>query len=306
MRMHTAARPGRLGLTSILDPNDPDPAIKDGFAGRAEKIRSVPDLHPDFATAVYRYSTRQGASIDEEQDLLTLKNWLQGQRLSATVLRQFGISESIKRDAGPRMLRSIATCLRYFGLAGIVLLIDEVESTLEQSKTARSEAYENLRLFIDRDNVPSHCIVVTSTTPEMFSEPERGFQSYPALWRRIRDVGASAVNYRGTLVNLAKTPLTADDFLEIGRRIRNVHAIACGWQPESRITDKFLREAAKLAASGRLTLFFSPLAIFVKLVCEELELTEQNPQHAPREDLPKHFQQIDSALRQSHPVEKWD
>jgi hypothetical protein len=205
------------------------------------------------------------------------------------------------------MVSSIVASLRHFGFAGMVLLIDEVESTLEQAKNIRSEAYENLRLLIDRDAIPPNAVIVTSTTPEMFSDEKRGFQSYPALWRRVRDFsGSGPVNYRATLVDLPRTPLLTEDYAEIGHRIRNIHAIARSWDPKSIITDEFLSQAAAVAASGKLTLFFSPLAIFVKLVCQALEVAEQQAEFPLPSNLAKEFLQIDQALQQAHKPTQWD
>jgi len=220
--LHTRSRPDRLGLCAILDPDNPDPDIN-AFVGKAEELRqAVPNLDPDFATAIYKYTTKQGVSagsIDEKQDLLTLQGFLEGHKIARTVLRDYAISGPVERHSAPAMLKSMAACLRYFGYAGLVILIDEVESVLDQSKTARAESYENLRLFIDRDKIPPSSLVVCSTTPEMFSDAERGFQSYPALWSRIQPPSSSPlVNYRATVVDLAATPLKPAISLRLDRR----------------------------------------------------------------------------------------
>ena len=89
---------------TVPDPNDPDPSIAADFLQKAELIRYQTDLHPDFATAIYRYTTRQGASLDEQQDLLTLKSWIEGQPVQRPVLRGFGISEARFEE-----IRSVST-----------------------------------------------------------------------------------------------------------------------------------------------------------------------------------------------------
>jgi hypothetical protein len=307
-QIYAKSRPDRAGLAAVLDPDDPDPAIRDEYMTRAENVRSVSALDPDFAAAIYRFTTKQAVhAVDPTQDLLTLRNWLEGKAIAASVLRSFGITGPINKDRGPRMVASIVACLRHFGFAGVVFLIDEVESTLDQTKTIRSEAYENLRLLIDRDTIPTHCVVVTSTTPQMFTNEEKGFQSYPALWRRVRDFsGSTSVNYRATVVDLPRTRLKTSDYVEIGKRIRRIHGIARTWDPTTRVSDNFIEEAAGLAAGGQLTLFFSPLAIFVKLVCQVLELAEQQDDFAAPTNLAKEFQQVDQSLQQTHKTTHWD
>lgn len=305
--IHTGGRPERLGLTSVLDPNDPDPAIAENFMARAETVRSLPGLHPDFATAIYRYATRQGSSVDTDQDLLTLRNWLEAQPVTRPALRALSISSAIDRHSGPTMLTSIVAVLRHFGLKGLLLLLDEVEGTLAQSKVARAQAYENLRLFIDRDAIPKNCLAVFSTTPEMFSDIDKGFRTYPALWSRIEPPGSSQrVNYRASLVDLTKTPLTSEDFLQIARHIREIHAVARDWQADDHVPDEYLQQAAELASSGDLTLVYSPTRVFVKLIAEELDLAEQDRSIKPSgADLRRRFQDVDDRLEQASAVQKW-
>src|SRR5262245_47606451 len=68
-QIHSNARPERLGLAAVLDPDDPDPAIRDRFVDRAENIRTIGALEPDFATALYRFTTKQAShAIDPTQD----------------------------------------------------------------------------------------------------------------------------------------------------------------------------------------------------------------------------------------------
>lgn len=305
-RLHTSSTINSAGLTSILCPDSPDAAIAENFLSRSESIRALSTLHPDFATAVYRFTTKQGTSIDVQQDLLLLRNWLEGQQMPARQIQGLGISSCVDRHNGHVMFDSMVQCLKYYGFAGMVLLIDEVESTLEQHLTVRKQAYENLRLIIDRERLPKHSFVVISTTPEMFSDEKKGFQAYPALWRRISEVRTSGpVNFRSTLVDLTRTPLSEEQLLSIGRKIRSLHSMARDWDPV-RISDNYLEAAARIAVAGNLTLIFSPTAVFVKLVSDELDVAEQNTSYSPSgDDLRHRFQQIDRILHESRSTENW-
>jgi hypothetical protein len=304
--LQTAGRPNQRGLGAVLDPNDRDPAIAAAFDAKAESVRSLTSLHPDFLTAVYRFTTIQGTSVDSAADLLTLRSWFEGQPVARRVLTPLGISRAVEKQDGPRMLQSLVGVLRHFGFAGLLLLIDEVESILSQRSSAvRAVAYENLRLFIDRDVLPTHCLAVFSTTPEMFSAPQEGFQSYPALWSRIRPPDAQdAIDYRATVVDLPRTPPTRDDFSEIGRRIREIHEIGYSWKAEQQVSDGYIASAALLAASGELALTYSPTRVFVKLMAEELDLASQSSDYtADPARLRRRFQAVDEALDRD--LEQW-
>lgn len=303
--MSTAGCPGRPGVASLLDPDAPDPAISATYASKAQSVRSVRGINRDFATAVYRLCTKQTTSIDAEQELLVLKGWLEGLPLSKTVLRGLGISTAIDRANGKVMLGSLVQVLQHFGYLGVVILVDEVEGLMDQSEGVREQSYDTLRLLIDKD-IPAGLLVVLSTTPAMFTDEERGFQGYGALWDRVRPSGpVDQVNYRGTVVDLFRTPMKATEYRLLGERIREVHARARAWIPGSRVTDGYLESISRLAAGDRLALGHSPTRVFVKLVTNELEIAEQNPEYEPRtEGLEKRFVEIDQTLSETR--EAWE
>lgn len=294
----TPTRPKHPGIRAILDPRSPDPGVAVNRLELVNKgigIRAVPGIDPSFATAVFRYTTESTANVDTEQDLLLLGGWLEG---DTQRLRSLAVNSVVDQNNGARMLRSLAATLRYFGLPGLVLMIDEVESVLALSSTFRREAYQTLRLLVDRDNIPTHSLVVASTTPPMFTDTEKGISTYPALASRINlSPGGSFVNYRATVVDLTRTPLTSADYGEIGSRIRDIHARARDWSAGDRVDDAFIAAASAVAASGDLVLAYSPTRIFVKLMADTLDLAEQHDEFVPSlDDLERQFGSIDMAL----------
>lgn len=262
------------GLRTILNPSAPDPFVAPDFLQKAEAIRQLPGIDPRFATVVYRFCTQQVVNVDQEQDMLLLGAWLEG---SHQQLQGMGVNTKIDQTIGNSLLKSLVITLRHFGLRGLVILIDEVESVLSLSKKQRDDSYQTLRLLIDRESAPAHTFMAASTTPPMFTNTERGIQTYPALWSRLRPVGNQAyVNYNDTIVDLTRTPLTEADFFTVGKRIRDIHGLAYNWNPSARVSDSFIEAAAKVAATGRLTLFYSQTRVYVKLITGILDVAEQN------------------------------
>jgi BREX system ATP-binding protein BrxC/D len=294
-------QPDSTGLRSILDPRAPDPAIAADFHARAARIRSLPGLNPAFANATYRYCTEQTVNLDAAQDMLLLGAWLEGGGQRPAGL---AIASRIDQSNGAEMLRSLARTLRYFGLAGLVVLLDEVESVLALSAPQRRQSYQTLRLLVDRENTPPNTLLVASTTPPMFADRERGLPSYPALWSRLRPGAATdLVDYNATSIDLTRTPLTGADYRAIGRCIRLIHARARDWAPAERVSDAFLDAAAEVAEAGP-PLFFSPTRVLVKLVAGTLELCYQHPDAQPStDDLEAQFDRIDRALASGLKVE---
>src|SRR5439155_1397954 len=128
--LSSGARPTAQGIAALFDPLSPDPAISDVLQARARTLRDTREIEADFASALYRYITRQNVTPDVAEDMLFLKGWLEGAPYPKSALRAFGLSQAIDKENGARMLASIATVLLHFQYAGLVLLIDEVESVL--------------------------------------------------------------------------------------------------------------------------------------------------------------------------------
>jgi hypothetical protein len=267
--------PDGVGFRAIFDPASPDPAIAADFVGKAVSIRSLVGIDPGFSQAVYRYCTQQTVNVDHQQDMLLLGSWLEG---NPQKLKEMGVVSTIDPSNGARMLRSLVQTLCHFGFRGLNILVDEVESVMSLPTNRRRDSYQTLRLLIDRENTPAHCLLAASTTPPMFSDRERGMATYPALWSRIQPSQQSEfINYRSTLIDLTRTPLSEENYRMIGDCIRAIHDVGRGWDSRTRVTDEFIRGAAKIAASGRLTLTYSTTRVFVKLVAETLELANQYP-----------------------------
>jgi hypothetical protein len=135
----------------------------------------------------------------------------------------------------------------------------------------------------------------------MFTDRERGMQTYPALWSRVQPAvqGSELVNYRATLIDLTKSRLSVDEYSAIGSRIRSIHAKAYGWDA-SVVSDAFIGACAALAASNRLTLTYSATRVFVKAVVETLELCNQHPgMDVSGKDVATMFGEVDGRLRES-------
>jgi hypothetical protein len=262
---------GAQGFTRILDPRKPAREVLQDFQHKAMGVRRITGLDADFATAVYRYTTQQTTGVDREGDMHSLAAWLEGYATGS--MRQFNINSRIDRVNGAAILRSLVRVLRNFGLPGVLIMVDEVESILGLSKSERDKSYQTLRLLVDGSNLSEHTLVIASTTPPMYTDLERGLQTYPALWSRIKpDDHGTEVNYFATIVDLTKATLSASDFLGIARSIAEIYEIAWNLSATSWASiEELASEASEIAASGELTMTFSAPRVFVKLIVDMLD-----------------------------------
>jgi hypothetical protein len=305
--LESNARRGAGGLAGLIAVSNPDPQIAETFSNKARSVRSVALIDSSFARAVYGYATGQAQSfVDPEEDMLIFRSWLEGNAVSADARRPLGLQTNIDRSNAHRMFQSLVGVLRHFGYPGLLLLLDEVESTLAQRANIREAAYDNLRSLVDRRDLPPGSFVVCSVTPEMFSDDDRGIRSYEALWQRLKPVGDhEGANFEATVADLAANPLTATNYREIGERIRAVHAIANDWEADRRVTDDFLTEAGRTAAQAR-SLAVAPTRILVKVVIDELDRAHANQQYVPDvQRLPVMFDRVARELSEVRSREEW-
>ncbi len=300
-------RRGPQGLAALITNDNPDPQIAAQFTQKARSVRSLTSSDSSFVKAVYGYATGQAQSfIDPDEDMRIFRSWLEGNVLPADARRPLGLQANIDRTNASRMFRALVAVLRHFGYPGLLLLLDEVESTLDQRLNVRSAAYDNLRSLVDRRDLPDGCFVVCSVTPPMFTDEVRGIRSYEALWQRLRPVtDREGVNYESTVVELERDPLTANDFRTVGENIRAVHAVANGWQAERRVTDAFLTAAGETAARAR-SLPVAATRILVKVVTDELDRAYRDEGYVPEpRRLPLMFDRVAQELSEARPVNEW-
>jgi len=244
----------------------------------ADALRALPGMDLAFANALvalerlHAEPLREGETPEARQEARDLLcRWLEGDRISKRALKPFGIFESLNKTNAKRLLASLIAFLRHLGYQGLVLLMDELETVMAQSSSIRNAAFENVRLLIDSTDQSRHLHIFLSIIPDVLSA-EKGFRSYDALWSRVRTLGEGGrLNYRGVLIDLHRTPLGPDEFLELGLRLRDIHAAAFRWDA-SAVGEALIREIC--ARQEQLGLQ-SEVRLFIRQIIDALDLAEQ-------------------------------
>jgi len=247
-------------------------------AALAETLRALPGMDLSFAGALGALAglhltpagEGEGAEArDSGRDVLL--RWLEGNRISKRELKPFQVFESLDRTNSKRMLASLIAFLRYLGYTGLVLLLDEVETVMARSSTIRDAAYENVRLLIDSAEQTQHIHVFLSIIPDVLAA-EKGFRSYDALWSRVRTLGDSKrLNYRSVLIDLHRTPLGREEFLELGRRLRQIHGAAYSWDGAV-VGDERLQDICEQQDRMGVT---NEVRLFIRQLIQILDAAEQ-------------------------------
>lgn len=244
-----------------------------------EELGQLSGLDPSFASALRHFYTAR-LERDTERAGIALA-WLQGsQALSADALRRVGVRGHLQaNEVFPRM-RALLRVIGAGRLGGLLLLVDELELVRKfPHARQREQAYETLRLLVDEagENGLPGCLMVFTGTDGLFDDRRYGLASYEALYNRIAlPAGvAGAVSVRQPVIELRS--LDGGLLVAVGRRVRDIHAIAYGWPAAERVPETTLHAlVARATAFGDGAVNRLPRP-FLKEMVHILDLCEENP-----------------------------
>lgn len=234
----------------------------------------------------YRRALAEGDIVRAEG----LLAWLGGQpHVAAAVKRSAGIRGDLDHDGALAFLAGLLTILRGAGYAGLVLVLDEVETLQRVRSDARDRALNALRQLIDevdQGRFPGLYLVVTGT-PAFFDGPQ-GAQRLPPLAQRLHTdftTDARFDNPRAVQLRLAGFDVAGLE--EVGRRVRDLYRDGADGAEriKERCDDHYLGLLAR-AVVGDLggKVGIAPRVFLKKLVGDVLDRVDQFPEFDPRRD----------------------
>jgi len=217
---------------------------------RQEIERKLKELAPsmDFRAALRSYLEFAGLDSPESKDhLFTILGWLCGNKLPPSFAIKTGIRNPISIANISEVFGSFLRFIRYNGLSGLLLLLDEAEAvtSLAQSQR-RNEANQNIRKLLDNADNHLGFYIIFATTPKFLDDPKVGARSYPALWDRIKDVLDLNIRYpnkRALIIPLQ--PLEKKDLIKLGGIILSIHDLAYAWDAKERFNMDIIKQYAK-------------------------------------------------------------
>lgn len=245
------------------------------------------NLSADFVNALTAFARAEGEG--DTETMISVTRWLKadGERLS--VPRRYmgkatgfcaGLTGTvplspIRRGNATEAMRGLLWLVRAADFVGLVLCIDEIEELAKlRPRKRQDQSLQALREYVDHAGGQGgfrHLCIYLAATPEMFEGPDY-FPRYDALATRIQPV-SDRLNWRGTVVDLDRTPLDADEMLAIARRITAVHRIAYPATSETALSDEYLGAlmAEVVAARARV----AKPRLLARIVVDELERARQ-------------------------------
>ena len=239
-------------VTRLRGIAEDDPGFADATEQRLEdKLADLSRRNPAFAQVLraYHRATHEG-DFASAQGLLA---WLAGQpHTDRSVLRTAGARGKVDGQASLTFLAGLLSLLRQSGYAGLVVVLDEVETIQRMNAQTREKSLNALRQLMDmlaNDELPGLYLVVTGTRD--FFEGYKGLKGLAALHQRVQvTFGEDARwdNLRAPQVRLL--PFTEERLLTVGRRIRDLYPAKNAERVAARVDDAFLKGLVAQITSG--------------------------------------------------------
>lgn len=294
--------------SGAVEAGDEERLVEATTALMETRLASVTRHAPAFAACLRGY--RRALLMGDSESAEGLLAWLGGSpTVSAAVKRQAGLKGELDHVAAMAFMQGLLTVLRDAGQAGLVLVLDEVETIQRVRGDVRERALNALRQLmdeVDAGRYPGLYLLVTGT-PAFFDGPQ-GVQRLQPLAQRLHvefTTDTRFDNPRAVQIRLGNLDLAR--LREVGRRVRDLYAVgaAAPDRVHELVDDAYIATLAE-AVTGGLggKVGVAPRIFLKKLVGEVLDRVDQFPDFHPRRDyaLTMSDAELTPAERESRPV----
>jgi len=275
-------------LAGGIDPSDTERLLVETERLMQSKLSRITDLSPSFAAALRGYRRASAAGDNASADALL--TWVAGQpNVAGKSIRDAGLRGDIDHFGALKALQGLLTMLRDGGHAGLVLVLDEVETLQRVRGDVREKALNSLRQLLDELPLYPGLYLIITGTPAFFDGPQGVRRLTPLAQRLHTDFGSDPRfdNPRAPQIRLRGFDI--DSLVEVGRKVRDIYTAgsAAPGRIASLCDDSYVRTLAT-AVSGSLggKVGVAPRLFLKKLVSDVLDRIDQFPDFDPR----RHYQ----------------
>ena len=251
------------------------------------RLATISKTAPAFSAVLRTY--RQALSDGDTMLADGLISWLAGQpNVAASVKRAAGIKGDLDHFGAANFLAGVLTILRDSGFAGLILVLDEVETLQRMRTDTREKGLNALRQWIDEIDAgryPGLYLVVTGT-PAFFDGPQ-GVQRLVPLAQRLHvDFGTDRRFDNPRAVQIRLSPFDHGALLSVGKRVLDIYAEGRVTEPRLRtlVDDGYLDTLARAVAGGLGgKVGVAPRLFLKKLVADVLDRVDLHEAFDPRQ-----------------------
>src|SRR5688572_25427587 len=240
-----------------------------------KRLAAVTRNAPMFAAALrgYRHAVATGDAAVADGILA----WIAGQpNVGMAAERAAGVKGDIDHFGALSFLQGLLVVLRDSGHAGLVLVLDEVETLRRVRSDVRDKGLNALRQLIDEVDArrfPGLYLLITGT-PAFYDGPQGIRRLEPLAQRLHADFTTEARFDNPRAVQVRLPGFSIDSLMQVGRRIRDIFADHCpnAERVRSLAGDAYLQRLAE-AVTGSLggRVGIAPRLFLKKLVADVLD-----------------------------------
>lgn len=253
-----------------------------------QRLSEVTRTAPALAAALRAY--RQAAAAGDGPAAEGILAWVGGQpNVGAEVKRVARVKGEIDHFGALSFLQGLLVILRDSGHAGLVLVLDEVETLQRVRSDIRDRSLNALRQLVDEidsGRFPGLYLVITGT--QAFYEGPQGIQRLAPLGQRLHTDFATEARFDNPRAVQIRLPGFSLPLLEaVGRRVRDLYVEHAQSRERvaSLVNDAYVADLAR-AVTGRLggKVGIAPRLFLKKLVGDILDRVDQFPDFDPRQN----------------------
>ncbi|WP_405694989.1 BREX system ATP-binding protein BrxD [Streptomyces coelicoflavus] len=253
------------------------------------RLAEVSRQAPAFATALRGY--KQSLDAGDEATAAAVMAWLGGQpHVAAAARRSAGVRGDLDHFGAFGFLQGLLTMLKDAGHAGLVLVLDEVETLQRVRSDARDKALNALRQLIDEvhsGRFPGLYLVITGTPA--FYDGQQGVQRLAPLAQRLATDFTTDPRFDNPRAVQIRLPgFTEESLTGLGATIRDLYADGASSSGSAErikrlADDAYLADLAR-AVGGALggKVGVAPRLYLKKLVGDVLDRIDQFDDFDPR------------------------
>jgi bacteriophage exclusion system BrxC/D-like protein len=269
-----------------VDPNDLKAVTKAVAELLEQRLATVSATQPQYAAALRAcYAARVANDPATAEGLIA---WLMAQpNVSADIKRRAGIKGEVDHTGASGFLRGLLVLLKQTGRAGLVLVLDEVETIQRVRADSREKSLNAIRQLIDdvdAGRYPGLYVLMTGT-PQFFDGPQ-GVKRLPPLEQRLHvDFSGDPRFDNSRAVQIRLAPFDLDRLVEVGRRVRDLYVASAPERVSAKVNDATIRDLA-VGVAGRFgqKTGIAPRIFLRKLVNELLDKVDEHEDYEPTRD----------------------
>ena len=271
-----------------IDPTDEPKLLARTNELLEQRLAKVSNTSPTFSAALRGY--RQAHAEGNQAVADGILAWLGGQPNVAAAAKRFaGVKGDLDHFGALNFLQGVLTVLRDSGQAGIVVVLDEVETIQRVRSDVRDKSLNALRQLIDEvdsGRFPGLYLLITGT-PAFFEGPQGIGRLEPLAQRLHVDFQTDAKFDNPRAVQIRLPGFDLDRLCLVGCKVRDIfrqHSQAAE-RIMQHCDDGYVRQLAE-AVAGKLggKIGVAPRIFLKKLVADVLDRIDLHPDFDPQRD----------------------